>query len=167
MKIRAKKGYNLILKDIGLNLKAEQREWTEISEEDYNNSLDIKSFSKYIEVYNSNNKDRDLSKSNDLIDKKETVFVKEGRVYSNPSDTFVRYEEEDVIDDIKDDIQIPEEVKTNEQDTTIEVVEKENVELKPEEKVKKQHKNNKQKGNKKDINDSVIEEIKNIDITVK
>lgn len=161
MKIRAKNGFNLIIKDIGLTLKSEKREWIEISEKDYNSSSDIKSFSDFIEIYDSKKESKDLmdeSKNKKVENKKETIFVKDGRTYENPSDTFVKYEYDIVEISKEDEKEIIEEEKEIKEK---EIIEEEKIELNN--KVEKQHKGKKQKSDKK--NNNIVEKSKNIDIT--
>ena len=176
MKIRAKKGFNIVVKDLGITLRSEKKDWLEISDEDYHNSKDIKSLLKFIETKNGKAKKEDLEeKVDDKPLSTETAFCREGRLYSNPKDVYIRYESEDLVDISKDvesvvseeipkESEITEQAEVVEEEQGVQQEEIQQVESKLEEPNKSKGKKN-SKNNKK-VNDTVVEENKTIDITV-
>lgn len=124
MKIKAKVGYNVIIGDLGITLNSEKRDWTIISDDDYEKSLDIKKLSKFLIIQKSK-ASNEIEKSQPLVTSEDTdtnkVFVSEGRYYKNPDDVFVRMETEEKIDDT---IINNEEKVINELETAEESIEK-------------------------------------------
>lgn len=167
MKIRAKKGFNIIIKDLGITLRSEKRDWVDVSKEDYDNSRDIKSFLSFIEVSNKGAlKDDLVIEDNDTL-ATQKAFLREGRVFTNPDDVYVRYDQDDVIDmptqNVVDNEEIIEKSEVLEQAVAFES--EQIVESLETPKDVHKSKNKKQSKNKK-LNDAVVKENNTIDITV-
>lgn len=116
IKIKAKKGFNVILKDLGIILQSESNNWIEVNKELFENSNDARKFAKIIEVSEietetvavveekTNNPVNEVIQVNDtsfIVNPKEeeknveNVFIKEQEIIVNE-------EKEEVAETVKE-----------------------------------------------------------------
>lgn len=104
-RIKPKKGYNVVLKDMGLVLRTEKDEWVEVDEELFNNSNDAKRLKDLIIIEGQENKIEKVkdvqpkSKQDAVYSVPENAFVVGTRTYKNPDDVFVKTQN-DIVDPI-------------------------------------------------------------------
>ena len=93
-KIKAKQGYNVIIRDLGFTLRS-GGDWTDIDDESFDNSVDIKKFKDLIEIAEINGevekkeKKEIIETDNTILQVGETSFITRPAFEENPKDVFI------------------------------------------------------------------------------
>lgn len=90
IKLKAKPGFNIFIKDLGIALRSEVNDWVEVEKEKFEKSLEVNRVRKFIIVDGLDNiEEKETSKNEDIKMVAEGAFVRDGYVQTNPDDVFV------------------------------------------------------------------------------
>jgi hypothetical protein len=125
-KIKPKQNYNIVIRDLGLNLRSSHDNWVYLNKKDFDSSTDaqaVKSFLIIEEVDSVEPVAAEKKVADNVVQVSENAFVKDGRIDTNPAGIFVTQPPEDEVK-VEEKAEVVEEVKIETVEEKVEKVEK-------------------------------------------
>lgn len=129
LKIKAKKGYNVIIADLNLTLRSDG-DWIEVDKQTFENSEDVKKLKKLIEIAElelnvKEKKEEVIDNENTVLQVAETSFVVSPKVETEKNEVFIK--EEPIVEEAVEAIEGEEEIEGTVLDIDIEEEVKEEI----------------------------------------
>lgn len=89
-RVKAKPGFNIVVKDLGLSFRSETN-WIDVDKERFDASADVRSVRKFLLVEGQDTESEKVATASDngIVQTNGGAFVREGHVQENPADVFV------------------------------------------------------------------------------